>query len=275
MLQLSGLYIYPVKSLAGIAVRSAKVTDRGLEHDRRWMLVDANNRFISQREAPKMALLHPSITADGIHITDTVNLQQYLIPFKPISNQLTTATVWDDTCTAQYVSPDADAWFTKAIGIDCRLVYMPDESLRGVDPDYAPDDKVTSFADAYPFLLISQASMDDLSERTGEAISVNRFRPNLVFTGGTPYIEDEMARFRIDDIDFYGVKICARCPIPGIDQETALRVKEPLKTLNSYRRLRNKVWLGQNLIHTGAGTISVGDTITILEMKDAAVFDQN
>jgi uncharacterized protein YcbX len=273
MLSISSLIIYPVKSLGGINLTLARVTDRGLEHDRRWMLINKENRFLSQRELPEMALLKPAITPNGISVTYTKTHEQYLIPFKPLSNELVQVTVWDDTCTAQYVSTEADAWFSRILNLDCRLVYMPDDTLRTVDPRYAPEDKVTSFSDAYPFLLIGQSSLDDLSNRAGENIPMNRFRPNLVFTGGEAYLEDELAHFTIGDIHFYGVKLCARCPVPGIDQATAARVKEPLKTLANYRRLRNKVWLGQNLIHNGTGILNIGDELTVLEVKEAAVFD--
>ena len=274
MLKVSALYIYPVKSLGGIAVNNAKVTDRGLEYDRRWMLIDADNRFLSQRELPKMALLKTGITANGISITDTATGSQFLIPFKPLTDTLLQVTVWDDTCTAQLVSPIADEWFSQALAKPCRLVYMPNDSLRPVDPRYAAEDKLTSFSDAYPFLLISQASIDDLSERAATPIPIDRFRPNIVYTGGNAYSEDELAHFTLNGIDLYGVKLCARCPVPGIDQQTAQRVKEPLKTLNSYRRMRNKVWLGQNLIHQGEGIINVGDVINVVKLKEPAVFDQ-
>lgn len=274
MLQLSGLYVYPIKSLGGISLTNAQVTDRGLQHDRRWMLVDQNNRFISQRELPQMALCKPALTPAGLQVTYQPTGNTLLIPYQPQTNEFADVTVWDDTCRGQFVSAVADKWFTAVLGVDCRLVYMPYDSLRPVDPKYAAADKLTSFSDAYPFLIIGQASMDDLSQRSGETIPVDRFRPNLVFTGGNAYAEDEMTHFVINGIHFYGVKLCARCPIPGIDQETAQRVKEPLKALNGYRRKNNKVWMGQNLVHDGLGVLHVGDVIEVLATQGAAVFDQ-
>lgn len=258
--------------MAGVQLQSARVTDRGLAHDRRWMLIDPNKRFISQREIPTMALCQPAITDDGLIISYPGHTD-LLIPFISETNTYVDVTVWDDTCRGVYASAEADAWFSKVLKTDCRLAYMPDDSRRPVDPKYAPGDKITSFSDAYPFLLIGEASIADLSERTGELIPMNRFRPNIVFAGGAPYTEDEMAHFRINDIDFYGVKDCARCPIPGISQETALRMKEPLKTLNSYRRRNNKVWMGQNLIHNGEGFLTIGDAINVLNTKSSAVYD--
>jgi len=273
MLQISALYIYPIKSLGGIAVSSAQITDRGLQHDRRWMLIDSSNRFISQREHPEMALLRPAITAEGLVVTNLIDHSTLIIPYQPLTDEFTEVTVWDDTTSGQLVSDVADEWFSRVLGEPCRLVYMPDHIHRGVDTNYAPEGKITSFSDAYPFLVISQASIDDLSERTGQPIPMDRFRPNIVFTGGTAYMEDEMAHFTVGDIHFYGVKICARCPIPGIDQNTAQRGKEPLRTMAGYRRKNNKVYLGQNLIHSGDGSLQVGDEITVLEMKPVAVFE--
>jgi len=269
---ISELNIYPVKSLGGIAVQSARVTDRGLKHDRRWMLVDAENRFISQREYPQMALLKPEIAANGLIINYILDNSHIAIPFKPQTTEFIQVTIWDDVVIAQRVSPMVDKWFSNILARPCKLVYMPDDSRRVVDPDYASE-KINSFSDGYPFLLLGQATIDDLSLRVGQQIPMNRFRPNIVLTGGHSYIEDEMAEFTIGGIHFYGVKICARCPIPAIDQQTGISGKEPLKTLATYRRKKNNIYVGQNLVHSGEGMISVGDKIEIIEMKPAHVFD--
>lgn len=273
MLKISGLFIYPVKSLGGIAVSEAVITARGLEYDRRWMLIDSNNRFLSQREFPKMALLKVALTDSGLRVTYSPANTHIDIPFEPQTNELTEVSVWDDVCAGQYVSKEADKWFSNILGIPCSLVYMPDETLRQVDPRYATEGMITSFADAFPMLLIGQASLDDLSSRVGWNVPMNRFRPNMVYTGGNPYTEDELAHFAIGDIHFYGIKLCARCPIPGIDQDTAISGKEPIRTLASYRRRQNKIYFGQNLIHKGNGIIKLGDELEVLEIKDAALFD--
>lgn len=272
MLHISQLYTYPVKSLAGVALSHAKVTERGLEHDRRWMLIDNTNRFLSQRELPQMALIKPALKETGIEVSSFSSSSSYIIPFAPQTNVLLDVTVWDDTCTAQLVSPEADAWFSDVLKVNCRLVYMPDATLRPVDPRYAPADKITSFADAYPFLLIGEESLTDLSDRVGYNIAIERFRPNLVISGGKPYLEDEMMCFTVSGIKFYGVKLCARCPIPNIDPETAISSKEPIKTLAGYRRMNNKTYLGQNLIHQGTGELNIGDKVEILESKATPQF---
>ncbi len=266
MLTISALYIYPIKSLGGISLTTANLTDRGFQYDRNWMLVDGNNQFLTQREFPQMTLLQTSLHEDGLvvrhkHTGDSIN-----IPFQP-TGDLCTVTVWDDTCQAQYVSPLADQWFSRVLSIPCRLVYMPESTRRKVDPNYAHGDEITSFSDGFPLLMIGQASLDDLNSRLSEPLTMERFRPNVVFTGGTPFQEDEMAEFTIADILFYGVKPCARCVITTIDLLTGEKGKEPLRTLSTYRRDNNKLYFGQNLLYDRQGQVTVGDTIRILSAR--------
>jgi uncharacterized protein YcbX len=267
MLQVSQLFIYPVKSLGGIALDRAIVTDRGFQYDRRWMLVDHNNLFISQRQVHQMALLKLKVTDSGIQVSHSVNNQAYTIPFEPVKNEFAEVTIWDDTCTGQFVSQGADEWFSKMLEIQCRLVYMPDHSRRITDQRYTAENNLTSFSDAYPFLLIGQASLDDLNSRLNEPLPISRFRPNIVFTGGGPYQEDMMHTVIIGSIIFYGVKLCARCLMTTIDQETAVGGKEPLKTLARYRFKNNKIMFGQNLAHKGLGEIRVGEQIEVLKLN--------
>jgi uncharacterized protein YcbX len=263
MLQVSELYIYPIKSLGGIALNSVEVTDRGFKYDRRWMLVDGNNRFVSQREFPKMALLKVAVNFDGLTVVDSQTSECLTIPFHQQTDELCIATVWDEPMETIYVSKEADIWFSKILGFTCRLVYMPDHTTRHVDEKYAPAGFINSFADGYPFLIIGQASLDDLNSRLKDPLPINRFRPNIVFTGGQPFEEDQMQSLAINEINFNGVKLCARCIIITINQNTLVKNKEPLKTLATYRRRGNDVLFGQNLIHTGSGFISVGDEINV------------
>ncbi|HWB93488.1 MAG TPA: MOSC domain-containing protein, partial [Puia sp.] len=232
-------------------------------HDRRWMLVDADNVFMTQRELPAMALIRPSFGEEGLRVESRLHPEPLFIPYRPVSGEFTEVRVWDDGCRAQFVSGEADAWFSAALGRACRLVYMPDEILRVTDQRYAPPGSVTSFADAFPFLLIGQASLDELNGRLSQAIDITRFRPNIVFTGGEPFLEDSLGEFSIGAVRFQGVKLCARCPIPTIDPGTAERGKEPLRTLATYRMQNNKVYFGQNLVHQGVGEIAVGDPILV------------
>jgi len=267
MLRISQLFIYPIKSLGGIELTSAEVTDRGFKYDRRWMLVDVNNRFLSQRELAEMALLKVSIADQGLLVKHAYSDESIIVPFECQTNQTGEFVIWDDTVTGQYVSDAIDQWFSKVLKINCRLIYMPDDSYREVNPKYAVD-KITSLSDAYPFMMVGQSSLDDLNSRLADKLPINRFRPNMVFTGGEPFDEDTMGHVTINGIDFYGVKLCARCPIPTIDQDTIAKSKEPTKTLLTYRRRNNDVYFGQNFVHQGDGVISVGDSIAVLEIKE-------
>ena len=261
-LTISELFIYPVKSLGGISVPSAVLTDRGFEYDRRWMLVDKDHRFLSQRELPQMALLQVQLHEQGLIVWHKkLDQSSLLIPFEPAGENCVVS-VWEDECSARWVSSEADEWFSRMLSFPCRLVYMPDSSHRLVDDRYAHRREVTSFSDAFPLLLIGQASLDDLNKRLSSPLGMDRFRPNMVFTGGEPYQEDNMPHFQIAGISFFGVKPCARCVITTIDQLTAGKSKEPLRTLNGYRSRNNKIYFGQNLLFEGSGKIAVNDTIS-------------
>lgn len=274
MLSVSELFIYPVKSLGGIRVNTAELTDRGFCYDRRWMLVDEQHRFLSQRELPAMALLQTSLGDDGIIVADKLDPENKItIPFAA-KNEKLQVQVWDDSCEAYAVSDTLDTWFSAALQKKCRLVHMPDSSLRKVDSRYAFENEITSFSDGYPVLMIGQSSLDDLNSRLEEKMLINRFRPNIVFSGGAPYQEDEMAAFEINGIVFYGVKLCARCVVTTIEQSRAVKGKEPLKTLSAYRQRDNKIYFGQNVLYRGKGTISIGNSITIIKTKPGLFSEQ-
>ena len=272
MLRISQLFIYPIKSLRGISLSSSMVTDRGLQYDRRWMLVDANNSFLTLREYPKMTLLKVELLRDGLKIESLENSESnFRIHFDAEEDDLERVTIWNATVEAKRVGKEADNWFSEMIGGYCKLVFMPESSMRPVDTTsgYAPKEKFTSFADAYPFLMLGEASMDDLNSRMKVPQSINRFRPNIVFSGGDPYQEDTMEDFTIGDIQFTGLENCARCPIPTIDPETGVfnTDKEPIRTLSKFR-LRNKnIEFGRNVVHKGTGIIAVDDEIVLTEKK--------
>lgn len=269
MLTVNQLFIYPIKSLGGIEVSSAKVTDRGFEYDRRWMLVDDTNCFLSQRELPEMSLLQVRIESDGLYVFTKKDIQQSIfIPFEIQQNKSIQVKVWDDLCDVVEISGQINEWFSTQLKQNCKLVFMPENSIRKVDKEYATNGEVTSFSDGYPFLLIGQSSLDDINSRLNDQISIERFRPNIVFTGGVPFQEDTMEHFTINQIDFYGVKLCGRCVITTINPDNATISKEPLKTLSTYRMKNNKVYFGQNLLHKGNGLIHVGDELIILKQKE-------
>jgi uncharacterized protein len=268
MLKVSQINIYPIKSLAGFSVNSSDVTDRGLKFDRRWMLVDEKNKFLTLREFPKMALLHTALTNTHLVVTSHENpSQQISIPFEVNEKELEEVTIWNATVSAKIVGKHASEWFSDMLGTLCKLVFMPDNSMRPVDTTsgYNPAGKFTSFADAYPFLLLGQASMDDLNSRFSEPHSILRFRPNIVFSGGKAFVEDQIENFKINDVQFTGLENCARCGIPNVNPETGILNldREPIKTLAKYRNINKNIIFGRNTVHSNIGTINVGDELIL------------
>ncbi|MCU0353566.1 MAG: MOSC domain-containing protein [Cytophagales bacterium] len=261
---LSAIHVYPIKSLGGFAVDEARVEERGLQHDRRWMLVDADNRFLTQRTDPRMALLQVNIAGNQLIVSKKGGTDSVGIPLQPESNEPLRVTVFDDTCDAVTVSHEADDFFSDYLRLRCRLVYMPDSSIRPVDARYAVADNHTSFSDGYPFLLIGQASLDDLNSRLAEPLPMNRFRPNLVVTTAEPHAEDTWREIQIGETTFFGVKPCGRCVVTTTNQETAEVGKEPLRTLATYRKSGNKILFGQNLVFGRVGgRVRVGDAVIV------------
>ncbi|MDB5234556.1 MAG: hypothetical protein JWR44_1549 [Hymenobacter sp.] len=270
-LTLSGLYLYPVKSLGGYAVPEAEVTPRGLRHDRRWLLVDERNRFMTQRQQPELALLAVAPAYNGFLIThrQRPDLLPLFIPFEATSDRTLFVTIWDDMAWAWRGTPEADAWLAEALGRPCRLVYMSDMVRRDVEPELNPEGKLVSFADGYPFLLIGEAALADLNARLTQSVPMNRFRPNLVFSGGTAYEDDTWERFQVGDVPFRAVRGCGRCVLTTIDQQTAAKslVGDPLRTLATYRQANGSTLFGQNVTGPASGRLRVGDALTVLDCK--------
>jgi uncharacterized protein len=263
---LSEIFVYPIKSVSGISLNKAKIGEKGIEKDRRWMIINAEGKFISQRSHPELSLIAVKIETDGLTVSHkNKNYDNLFIPYEVDEENTAVVEIWNDKCSAVFVSNAADCWFSKVLGIPCRLVYMPDDTKRIVDPRYSEGNKTVGFADGYPFLLIGQSSLDDLNSKLDKSIKMNRFRPNLVFAGGEPFIEDFWREFKINNITFYPVKPCARCVVTRVDQETGLKGNEPLDTLSSYRMKNNKVYFGQNLISEGSGIINVGDPLFLVK----------
>lgn len=267
---LSEINIYPIKSLAGISVHVAHVEDRGLAFDRRWMLIDEKRQFITQREFPVMATINVAIS-DGRLYAQHGGLRQLEIPAKPTSDERVTVKIWSSSVKARPYESDVNRWFSEILGTPCRLVLMPEETKRKVNPLYAVRrfQDTVSFADGYPFLLIGESSLADLNSRLETPLPMNRFRPNLVVSGGEAFAEDRWKKIRVGETTFHVVKPCARCVITTVDQTRGEKDgNEPLKTLATYRNKNGKVLFGQNLIaETAGGTIRVGDVIDVLERR--------
>lgn len=270
LIKVSEINIYPVKSLGGIALSTAKVMKKGLEYDRRWMLTDENNMFLTQRVHHKMALFRMSFGENGFVVS--YDGQQLQIPLT-FEGDPFRSKVWDDEVTVREVSSRHSAWFSEHLGIPCKLAAFPEENERPVDERYRIGDDHVSLADAYPVLMIGERSLDDLNKRLNSPVPMNRFRPNVVFSGGDPFVEDTIREFTIGSIPFVGVKPCARCVLTTVDQATGTKTGgEPLATLAKYRRKGSGVYFGQNIIPKQTGQISLGDEITILTSVDAISF---
>ena len=262
---LSNIYIYPIKSLGGISLQTSKIEERGLQYDRRWMLVDKENKYITQRVYPQMALLSVNISNNGLIIFYKSNTEKkLLIPFEA-KGQKIKVKIWNDDCDAIEYSEKINNWFSEILNVNCKLVYMPDSTERRVSKKYVHDKKITSFSDGYPFLIIGQSSLDLLNSKLKEKIPMNRFRPNFVFTGGKPHAEDTWKKFQIGNAIFEVVKPCSRCVLTTVNQDTGIKGKEPLATLSTYRNFNNKVLFGQNLICTKYSNINIGNNIKVLE----------
>ncbi|WP_439581012.1 MOSC domain-containing protein [Dyadobacter bucti] len=262
---LSEIWIYPVKSLGGIRLNASEVEEKGLKFDRRWMIVDEDGMFLTQRVFGKMALLDVSLLENGLVISSRFELgNEVFVPYTPVSGANIEVKVWDDIVQAVTVSDEADAWLSKQLDKNVRIVMMPESTRRPADPRYALHGEAVSFADGFPFLLISQGSLDDLNSRLPEAIEMRRFRPNFVVTGTGPFSEDAWKSIRIGSLSFDVVKPCARCVLTTIDPKTGEKGAEPLKTLASFRRVNNKILFGQNLVGRGTGTVCEGDEITLI-----------
>jgi uncharacterized protein YcbX len=260
--QLTGLTVYPIKSAGGIPVNDWQVDEFGLRYDRRWMVVDRSGEFLSQRSHPQLALVRPSIQDSSLRI-DAPGMPSLELPLEPSASVSADVTVWKDTCPAAWLGERPASWFSEFLGSYSGLVYMTGETVRPADPAYAPGGTRVSFADAFPFLLISEESLADLNRRLADPLPMNRFRPNLVVAGVTPYQEDLWERIEINGIGIRIVKPCARCMVTTTDQTTAQRGKEPLRTLATYRRIGEKVMFGQNAVHERTGRLRLGDTVVV------------
>ena len=267
---LESLSIFPVKSCGAIEVSEAGIEARGLQHDRRWMIVDESGRYLTQREIPQLATIRPRVTPDLLILN--CGDAQLDLPLHPHEGGRARVQIWRDEVEAVHVGDLADEWLRDVLGLDVRLVWMPDDARRLVDPRFASSGEITSFADGFPFLVLSSASVDDLNDRIiengGETVGADRFRTNFLIKGAAPYDEDKWARFRVGECEFEVVKPCSRCVIPTIDQASGDKMGlEPLRTLATYRKKDGKIYLAQNAVARKLGRVKIGDEVVVLSRR--------
>lgn len=275
-LRVGRLFVYPVKSARGFEVREWPVDERGLLLDRRFMVVDEAGRFVTQREEPRMALVEVAVElatpkrgvalAEGATVTLRAPAQRdcSFAAILGADAERTSVVVWNDTVLAKVAPAEVCAWWSAFLGRAVRLVEMPNDELRVADPAYAAPGTPVSFADGFPFLVVTSASAERVSEWVGEPVPVERFRPNVVVDGSGAFAEDTWARIRCGEVQFDLVKPCARCTITTVDPTTAARGKEPLASLARHRRRGNQVLFGENAVHRNQGVLRAGDAVTVL-----------
>ena len=263
----SGITRYPAKSMAGVELATALIEPRGLQHDRRFMLVDEDGSFLTARKHPDM--LRVTCHQEGWQVLITapgVTAAKFAFDGKGL---IASVMIWQDQVKATAVSTGADAWFSSYLGFPCQLVFMGPDSHRPVDPAYGQPSDEVSFADGYPILIIAQASLDALNARLDQPLGMRRFRPNLVLSHCPAYAEDDWRLIRIgNDVELELVKHCSRCVLTTLDPETGERHpdKEPLRTLATYRRGEGgKVNFGMNAIPRRTGQIKLGDSVSLLK----------
>ncbi len=266
MAKVSEVFIYPVKSCAGISLAESALDRFGPVGDRRWLVTDTQGNCLTQREYASMALLQAAHTPQGLEL---VAPEASISVAQPLDGDPSTVTVWGDRMQALDAGAAAADWLSHYLGTSCRLVYMPDHSKRYVDTDYAAAGETVSFADGFPLLLISQTALDELNARLPSPVPMDRFRPNIVIEDCPPHAEDSWQRIRIGTMEFDVAKPCARCVMPSIDQATAGKDPDILRTLAAYRRWQDdsgtrQIFFGQNLLDRGEGTIRTGDSVEVI-----------
>jgi uncharacterized protein YcbX len=262
---LSQIFVYPIKSARGIAVTETELEISGPVNDRRWMLVDEDGVFLSQRKVPRMALIEPRLQGTDLVVT-APGMSRLVISAGSISEaELIPVSVWRDHLTLPHPNPAWSEWFSTFLGRPCRLVYLPDSVIRNVERPFDGPEWRVSLADGYPLLVVTEASLTMLNEQLESEVGIERFRPNLVISGTTPHQEDHWRQMQVGSVQLAIVKACARCSIVVVDPSTAAVGVEPLRTLARYRTLPRGVMFGQNALVMNRGKVSVGAAVEVVE----------
>lgn len=270
--ELHSIHVYPVKAFRGQSPREAVVEPWGLAGDRRWVLIDDGGKVVTQRQQPRLAVAAAELLPGGGIRLSAPGREPLSVPVpEPIGT--TTLDIFGEKVEAVLADAVAHNWCSDYLGAEVRLVHMDDPATRRpVDPDFARPGETVSFADGYPLLVTTLASLQALNSLIAQGdhphegpLPMNRFRPNAVVSGTAPWAEDDWSRIAIGEVVFRVTKMCGRCVVTTIDQTTAERGKEPLRTLGRHRRFGSQLAFGQNLVPESSRTVRVGDPVTVLE----------
>ncbi|MGW1749516.1 MOSC domain-containing protein [Streptomyces sp. NPDC002092] len=269
---LQSIHVHPVKAFRGLAPREAVVEPWGLAGDRRWVLIDDGGKVVTQRQQPRLALAAAELLPGGGVRLSAPGMDPLTVPVPRAVGTVPVEIFGDKVEGVPAAEAAAHAWCSAYLGIGARLVHMDDPATRRpLDPEYAQPGETVSFADGYPLLLTTVASLEALNSliaqgaRSAEGpLPMNRFRPNVVVAGTAAWAEDDWSRIAIGEVTFRVAKICGRCVVTTTDQNSAVQGKEPLATLGRHRRIDGKLAFGQNLVPLSPGTIRVGDPVTVL-----------
>jgi hypothetical protein len=273
LITVSNLTYYPIKACRGFDVPETRVERMGLADDRRMMVVTPEGGFLTQREHPKLALITPTLNGGSVTLS-APNFDSLQVELRK-SGTSTLVDIWSSKdVSAIDQGNDAAKWLSSWLGVDVRLVHVDERFKRKLNPDYAVSaEDHTGFADGYPILVISEESLSDLNSRldASRQVPMNRFRPNLVVKGCEPFAEDRWKRIRVGGIEMVVVKPCPRCVVTTIDKETLQKNKEPLKTLNTYRKQQGGAMFGMNVIPLGESEIKVGMNVEIISSSRKSI----
>ncbi|HET8846064.1 MAG TPA: MOSC N-terminal beta barrel domain-containing protein [Ktedonobacteraceae bacterium] len=269
-LVLGRIRVYPIKACAGTDVQEARMDRRGLQYDRRWMLVNEKGMDLHQFDYPRLASIVVALKDDCLQV-QAPGMDPLSIPLQPQHTTPLVVQWFQGICEAFPACDEADAWFQEFLHIPCRLVFMPESALHPVEPGYEVSQEKAAFT-SFHYHLLGEGSFNDLNKRLENPVPLERFRPNLFVTGTAAFEEDNWHTVRIGEQIFHVVKPCDRCAITTVDPVRGVMTgKEPLTTLARYRTFDKKVLFGQYLLSTMTGVLHVGDTIQVLEQKKPVV----
>lgn len=261
-LTVSQLSIYPLKSASGNSLMRMYLGAMGPSFDRRWMVVRPEGTAVTQRQYPRMCLIGTALKNNALSLSAPGMPR---VDVERPSEDMLQSEVWGSEVSGQDCGEVVAQWLSQYLGLEARLIYMADDYQRLVDQDYASNRELVGFADGFPLLICSDASLQNFNSHLNKSISMDRFRPNIVIAGCEPYAEDRWKKIRIAGIEITLAKPCSRCVMPSIDQQTGIKDNAVLDALNTYRRQQGKTYFGQNGLYLKQGVLKVGDAVQVLE----------